>query len=45
MQTHQAQGWTLAQIAAQRTAEGLRTRHSKPWHTSTVGYILKTHGR
>jgi hypothetical protein len=45
MQALQAQGRTLAQIAAQLTAEGLRTRHGKPWHKSTVAYVLKTHGR
>jgi predicted transcriptional regulator len=45
MQALQAQGLTLAQIAAQLTAEGWRTRHGKPWHKSTVAYVLKTHGR
>jgi len=45
MQALQPQGLSLAQIAAQLTAEGLRTRHGKPWHKSTVAYVLKTHGR
>lgn len=45
MQALQAQGLSLAQIAAQMTAEGRRTRHGKPWHKSTVAYVLKTHGR
>jgi Arc/MetJ-type ribon-helix-helix transcriptional regulator len=45
MQALQGQGMSLAQIAAQLTAEGLRTRHGKAWHKSTVAYILKTHGR
>ena len=45
MQALQAQGRSLAQIAAQLTAEGLRTRHGKAWHKSTVAYVLKTHGR
>jgi len=43
MQTLHAQGQTLAQIAAQLTAEGIRTRHGQPWHKSTVAYLLKTH--
>jgi hypothetical protein len=41
----QDHGLTLAQIAAQLTAEGLRTKHGRPWHKSTVAYILKTRGR
>jgi hypothetical protein len=45
MQALQGQGMSLAQIAAQLTAEGLRTRHGKAWHKSTVAYILKTHRR
>ena len=45
MQALQAQGLTLAQIAAQMTAEGWRTKHGRPWHKSTVAYVLKTHGR
>jgi predicted transcriptional regulator len=45
MQALQAQGLSLAQIAAQMTAEGYQTRHGKPWHKSTVAYVLKTHGR
>src|SRR5262252_8407265 len=45
MQALQPQGLSLAQIAAQLTAEGLRTRHGKPWHKSTVAYVLKTPGR
>lgn len=45
MRALQAQGMSLAQIAAQLDAEGLRTRHGKAWHKSTVAYVLKTHGR
>jgi hypothetical protein len=45
MQALQAQGQSLAQIAATLTAEGIRTRHGQPWHKSTVTYVLKTHGR
>ncbi len=45
MQALQAEGYSLAQIAVQLTREGLRTRHGKAWHKSTVAYVLKTHGR
>lgn len=45
MKVLQQQGLTLAQIAERLTAEGLRTRHGKPWHKSSVAYVLKTHGR
>jgi len=45
MQALQAQGVTLSQIAAQLTAEGFRTKQSRPWHKSTVSYVLRTHGR
>ena len=45
MQTLQAQGLTLSQIAAQLTAEGFRTKQGRPWHKSTVSYVLRTHGR
>jgi hypothetical protein len=45
MQALQSQGLTLAQIAAQMTAEGRRTRYGKAWHKSRVAYVLKTHGR
>jgi hypothetical protein len=45
MQALRAEGWTLAQIAAQLTREGYRTRQGKPWHKSTVSYVLRTHGR
>jgi len=45
MQALQATGLSLAQIAARLSTEGLRTRHGKPWHKSTVAYVLKTHGR
>jgi hypothetical protein len=44
-QALQAQGMTLAQLAAQRTTEGLRTKHGRPWHKPTVASVLKTHGR
>jgi hypothetical protein len=45
MQALQAQGRTLAQIAAQLTAEGVATKQGRPWHKSTVNYLLKTRGR
>ncbi len=45
MQALQAQGLSLAQIAAQLTAEGIPTRHGQPWHKGTVGYLLQTHRR
>lgn len=45
MQALQAQGLSLAQIAAQLDTEGISTRHGQPWHKSTVAYALKTHGR
>jgi len=45
MQALQAQGRTLAQIAAQLTAEGVPTKQGRGWHKSSVNYILKTHGR
>jgi len=45
MQALQAQGKTLAQIAAQLTAEGMPTKQGRPWHKSTVNYLLKTRGR
>ena len=44
-QALQPQGLSLAQIAAQLTAEGRRTRYGKPWHKSTGAYVLQTHGR
>ena len=45
MQALHAQGSTLAQIASQLTAEGIRTRQGKAWHKSSVAYVLKTYGR
>jgi len=45
MQTLRRQGLSLAQIAAQLTTEGIRTRHGPPSHKGTVGYLLQTHGR
>ncbi len=45
MQALQAQGRTLAQIAATLTAEGVPTKQGRPWHKSTVNYLLKTRGR
>jgi hypothetical protein len=45
MQALQAEGRTLAQIAATLTAEGIRTKQGRPWHKSTVSYLLKTFGR
>jgi recombinase len=45
MQQLQAEGLTLAQIGARLTQEGYRTMRGRPWHKSTVSYILRTHGR
>jgi hypothetical protein len=45
MQALQAQGQTLAQIAATLTAEGVPTRQGRGWHKSSVNYLLKTRGR
>jgi hypothetical protein len=45
MQVLQAEGRTLAQIAAQLTAEGIPTRHGQPWHKGTVGYLLQRQRR
>jgi predicted transcriptional regulator len=45
MHALKAQGLSLAQIAAQLTAEGVRTHHGQPWHKSSVAYLLKTYGR
>jgi hypothetical protein len=45
MQTLQSEGLTLAQIAARLTQEGFRTQRGRPWHKSTVSYVLRTHGR
>ncbi|HSX79237.1 MAG TPA: recombinase family protein [Candidatus Saccharimonadia bacterium] len=45
MQALQAEGLSLAQIAAQLTAEGIPTRHGQPWHKGTVGYLLQAHRR
>ena len=45
MQQLQAEGLTLAQIAARLTQDGYLTQHGRPWSKSTVSYILRTHGR
>ena len=45
MQALQAQGRTLAEIAAQLTAEGVPTKQGRGWHKSSVNYLLKTRGR
>ena len=45
MQALQAQGRTLAQIAATLTAEGVPTKQGRGWHKSSVNYLLKTRGR
>src|SRR5438093_3911417 len=45
MQALQAQGRTLAEIAAQLTAEGVPTKQGRRWHKSSVNYLLKTRGR
>ena len=45
MQALQAQGRTLAQIAATLTAEGVPTKQGRGWHKSSVNYLLKKRGR
>jgi hypothetical protein len=45
MQALQTQGLTLAEIAAQLTAEGVPTKQGRGWHKSSVNYLLKTRGR
>jgi hypothetical protein len=44
MQTLRRQGLSLAQIAAQLTAEGVPTRYGLPWQHSSVRHLLKTYG-
>jgi recombinase len=41
----QGEGLTLQAIAERLTAEGYRTMRGRPWHKSTVSYVLRTHGR
>ncbi len=38
------QAFTLTQIAAQLTAEGVPTRYGLPWEHSSVRYVLKRYG-
>src|SRR2546425_74057 len=38
------QAFTLTQIAAQLTAEGVPTRYGLPWEPSSVRYVLKRYG-
>jgi hypothetical protein len=45
MQTLRHQGLSLAQIAAQLTAEGVPTRYGLPWQHSSVRHLLKTYGK
>jgi len=44
IQDLQAQGYSLRQIAAQLTTEGIPTRRGGPWNPSSVRYLLKTYG-
>jgi hypothetical protein len=44
MQALRRQGLSLAQIAAQLTAEGIPTRYGLPWQHSSVRHLLKTYG-
>ena len=44
IQTLRAQGYSLARIAAQLTAEGIPTRYGLPWQHSSVRHLLKTYG-
>lgn len=41
MQALRQEGLSLAQIAAALNTEGIATRHGKPWHKGTVGYLLQ----
>jgi hypothetical protein len=45
MRVLQREGFSLTQIATQLDLEGFRTRQGRPWHKSTVSYVLRTHGR
>ena len=45
MRVLQGEGYSLTAIATQLDREGFRTKQGRPWHKSTVAYILKTHGR
>ncbi len=44
MQELRRQAFTLTQIAAQLTAEGVPTRYGLPWEHSSVRYVLKRYG-
>src|SRR6266446_1188037 len=43
MQALRAQGYSLARIAAQLTAEGIPTRYGLPWQHSSVRHLLKAY--
>jgi len=45
MRVLQHQGFSLRDIATQLDREGFRTKQGRPWHKSTVSYVLRTHGR
>jgi hypothetical protein len=45
MRVLQDEGLSLTQIATQLDREGFRTKQGRPWHKSTVSYVLRTHGR
>jgi hypothetical protein len=44
IQTLHAQGLSTHRIAAQLQAEGVPTRHGRPWHPSSVRHLLTTYG-
>ena len=44
MQALKAEGLSLARIAKQLDEEGIGTHQGRPWHKSTVAYLLKTYG-
>jgi len=43
--TLKSQGLSLSQIAATLNTEGVPTRHGRPWHKGTVGYLLQRAGQ
>jgi hypothetical protein len=45
IQTLHRQGLSTRAIAAQLNAEGMPTRHGRPWGGASVGYLLRTHGQ
>jgi hypothetical protein len=44
IQTLHAQGLSFRAIATQLQAEGVPTRHGRPWHQSSVRHVFQTYG-